>query len=496
VINTDYSEFWKKLPWRKLRKNLFRLQCRLYKAVREGDKRRIKNLQKLILRARAARFLAIRQVTQLNAGKRTAGVDGKSKLSFKEKIELEKTLRERYNNWKHRKLREIAIPKKDGSTRILKVPTIADRTWQCLIKFAIEPAHEALFHERSYGFRPGRSAHDAQKFLFVNLRSNSNGIEKRILEIDLEKCFDRISHNRLMERVIVPRNIKLGLWRCLKAGANPEFPERGVPQGGPVSPLLANIALHGIEEIHTSVRYADDMVYLLKPNDDAEEIWQKLDRFLAERGLNVKESKTRLVRSTEGFSFLGWNFKVRGNGKFECVPSKENYRAFRKKVKEIVNHSNYGAARKAEKLAPLVRGWRNYHKYCDMSRFNLWHLDHRTFQVFNKEKTMNGAKAESLVKKAFPAVSYQENRFVMVKGCKSPFDGDIVYWSKRQSKLYDGATAKALIAQKHTCGYCGLKFVEEERIHLHHLDGNHDNWKTNNLLVIHHSCHHDIHRGN
>ena len=146
------SESWEFLPWKKFQVNLFRLQKRVYKAVRAGD------LQKLILRSQAARFLAIRQVTQLNAGKKTAGVDGKLALTFKERFELEEELRLKANNWKHKGLREIPIPKKDGTKRILKVPTISDRAWQCLAKYALEPAHEATFHAQSYGFRTGRSS--------------------------------------------------------------------------------------------------------------------------------------------------------------------------------------------------------------------------------------------------------------------------------------------------------------------------------------------------
>lgn len=182
------SELWKKLPWKKLRRNLFRLQVRVYKAIRAGDKRKAKSLQKLILKSYAARMLAVRQVTQLNAGKKTAGVDGKASLTFFERINLSLWLRNHYNNWSHQKLREIPIPKKDGKTRILKVPTIADRSWQCLVKYAMEPAHEARFHARSYGFRTGRSTHDAQKVLFNNLHSKAKGITKRVLELDIEKC--------------------------------------------------------------------------------------------------------------------------------------------------------------------------------------------------------------------------------------------------------------------------------------------------------------------
>jgi RNA-directed DNA polymerase len=226
------SESWMNLPWKKFRRELFRLQNRVFKAVGVGDKRKARSLQKLILRSQASRLLAIRQVTQLNAGKKTAGIDGKKSLTFEERFALSNQLEINTNSWKHQALREIPIPKKDGTTRTLKVPTIADRAWQCMAKFALEPVHEATFHARSYGFRTGRSAHDAQKYLFDNLRSKSNGINKRVIELDIEKCFDRISHTTIMENTIAPTGLKLGIFRCLKAGTNVGFPEQGTPQGG------------------------------------------------------------------------------------------------------------------------------------------------------------------------------------------------------------------------------------------------------------------------
>ncbi|MEG3843036.1 reverse transcriptase domain-containing protein [Microcoleus sp. herbarium14] len=493
--SSNISELWKDIAWKKLCKNLFRLQKRVFKAVKVGDKRKARSLQKLILKSQAAILLAIRQVTQLNAGKKTAGIDGKTALNFEERLELAERLAKHQTNWKHQGLKEIPIPKKDGTTRMLKVPTIADRAWQCLAKFALEPAHEATFHERSYGFRTGRSAHDAQKILFLNLRSGNNGINKRVIELDIEKCFDRLSHTSIMDNLIAPSGLKLGIWRCLKAGTNVGFPDQGTPQGGVVSPLLANIALNGIEEIHTSVRYADDMIIILKPQDNAELILSRISSFLAARGMKVSEKKTKLTATTDGFDFLGWHFRVQKNGKFRSIPSVENYKAFRKKVKYIVNNSNYGATVKAEKLAPVVRGWRNYHRYCKMdgSRNSLYHIETRAFKVFNQEQNQNRYTSKSLLDKAFPAVPYSENKHVNVKGTKSPYDGDITYWSERNSKLYDGQTSKALKRQNHSCASCGLKFVGEERVHLHHVDANHDNWRRDNLVAIHESCHDYLH---
>ena len=493
--SSDASESWKNLPWKKFQKELFRLQKRVYKAIQVGDKRKATSLQRLILKSTAARAMAVRQVTQLNAGKKTAGVDGKASLKPRERLELITELSSKGSDWEHQKLREIPIPKKDGTTRPLKIPTMADRAWQCLAKYALEPAHEATFQATSYGFRTGRRAQDAQKILQINLHSHARGIEKRVIELDIEKCFERILHTGIMDRLIAPKGLKQGIFRCLKAGVNPEYPEQGTPQGGVVSPLLANVALNGIEEIHQSVRYADDMVIILKPKDDADAILDRISQFLAERGMKVSEKKTKLTATTDGFDFLGWHFKVQKNGRFRCVPSEDNYKAFLGKVKKIVNNSNYGATTKAEKLAPVVRGWKNYHRNCKMDevKFTLYHVEKRAFKVFNKEAKKNRYSAKGLLDKAFPAVPYSENRHVNVKGTKSPYDGDIAYWSERNSKLYDGETSKALKRQNHRCGKCGLKTMTDERVHLHHVDGDHSNWRRENLLAVHESCHDYIH---
>ena len=496
MTHIKYSDDWEHSDWKKFRKVVFRLQRRIFKAVREDDTAKARRLQKLILTSYAARMLAIRQVTQLNTGKKTAGIDGKKSLTFSERFQLEETLKKHTKDWHHQGLREIPILKKDGSIRLLKVPTIADRAWQCLVKYALEPAHEATFHARSYGFRPGRSTHDAQKVLFMHLRSQSNGKTKRVLELDIEKCFDRISHKAILDRVIAPEFIISGLRKCLKSGVNPKFPEQGTPQGGVVSPLLANIALNGIEQIGESVRYADDMIFILKPGESAATLLAKIERFLSQRGMNVSQKKTKVTASTDGFDFLGWHFYVqKSNGKFRSTPSMDNFKAFRKKVKDIITKSNYDTETKVSKLAPIVRGWRNYHRYCKMdgARFSLWHLAKRVHDVFLRQKNTNRHQAIKKVKLAFPTVSFSENKFINVKGNKSPFDGDLVYWSKRNSILYDGATARTLKKQEHSCGRCGLKFLETEKVELHHMDGNHNNWVDQNLMAIHRSCHQYLH---
>ena len=241
--------------------------------------------------------------------------------------------------------------------------------------------------------------------------------------------------------------------------------------------------------------WATRLVFILKPQDDADAILDRVKQFLANRGMSISQEKTRVTASTDGFDFLGWNFKVQFNGKFRSRPSVDNFKAFRQKVKHIVNNSTYGAKAKARKLAPIIRGWRNYHRHCKMdgARDSLYLLRKRTFKVFNKEPKQNRYSSKKLQDQAFPMVPYSEHRHICVKGEKSPYDGDLVYWSKRNSKHYDGLSSWIILKQDYKCGLCGLKLLSDEKVHLHHADRNHNNWKINNLLVVHESCHDYVH---
>ena len=251
-------------------------------------------------------------------------MDGKKALEPSQRLALFEVLVKNWKQWKHQPLKRVYIPKVDGTQRGLGIPTISDRAYQCLIKYALEPAAEATFNAHSYGFRPSRSCHDIQRQLFNNLNSSSNGLEKRILELDIEKCFDKIDHKFLMQSVQLPKAAKQGVFRAIKAGVRGEFPssESGTPQGGVFSPLLANIVLHGLENVDhevrlkirnggryidtiTGFRYADDVVFILKPEDDPEPLRGYIDKFLETRGLKAKEAKTKVVHSTDGFDFLG-----------------------------------------------------------------------------------------------------------------------------------------------------------------------------------------------
>ena len=504
---------WKNIPWRKLRKIVFRLQVRIFKAQKNGNERLVRKLQKLLLSSKAAKLLAIRQVTQLNLGKKTAGVDGKKALETSERLELYKELTNNWKQWEHQPLKRVWIPKADGTQRGLGIPTIADRAYQCLIKYALEPVAEAEFKAESYGFRPGRSCHDAHKRIYNSLSSQANGITKRILEIDIEKCFDKIDHNFIMEAVKLPRAAKAGLFRAIKAGVKGEFPSStsGTPQGGVISPLLANIALNGLEDVGhqvrykvtrtrksvetiTGIRYADDVVFILKPEDDAGAVRESTESFLKARGLRVKEAKTRLVKSTEGFDFLGWNFCVRPNGKFIATPSKKSLETIKAKVKAVIKDSRYPIEERITKCGSIIRGWRNYHKYCDMIKHDLWLLNHWVWKFIRKQGSYDRNRTNQAIKQAFPKVTEAAYSFCKVKGEKSPFDGDTEYWSKRENANYTGTTRRLLKKQNQICTHCKLKFFSGDIVEVHHIDGNHQNWKANNVEALHRECH--LHQAN
>jgi len=248
----------------------FRLQKRIYQAARRNDIKRVHNLQRLLLRSWSARCLAVRRGTQDNRGKKTPRVDGVASLTPRQRRQMVEQLRDLSH--KPAPLRRVYIPKPGRSDewRPLAIPTLFDRAYQTLIKLALEPEWEARFEPNSYGFRPGRSPHDAIEAIFNCIRLKP----KYVLDADITKCFDRISHQALLQKLHTIRPIEHLVRGWLKAGILDHghyiFPQVGTPQGGPLSPLLANVALHGLETaLHQAapaqsppgvIRYADDFV--------------------------------------------------------------------------------------------------------------------------------------------------------------------------------------------------------------------------------------------
>ena len=272
---------WRDVPWPRLEVQAYKLQTRIYRAAQRGDKTVVNQLQKTLIASRSAKYLAVRKVTQDNRGKNTAGIDGRKSLSPTERLELAETLS---LSDKSSPVKRVWIPKpgKDEK-RPLGIPTIEERAKQALVKMALEPEWEAKFEAHSYGFRPGKSAHDAVKAIQHSIKQK----DKYVLDADISKCFDKIDHQKLLDKVDTFPSLRRQIKAWLKAGiieGNSWYPtSEGTPQGGIISPLLANIALHGMEQhlqkvlprrcptingkkldIKTPflVRYADDFVVL------------------------------------------------------------------------------------------------------------------------------------------------------------------------------------------------------------------------------------------
>ncbi|NEQ21655.1 MAG: group II intron reverse transcriptase/maturase, partial [Microcoleus sp. SIO2G3] len=327
---------WNKINWKKIQRMVFKLQKRIHKAAQRGDVKAMRRLQKTLMKSWYAKLLATRQVTQDNVGKKTAGVDGVKCLSYAQRLALAKNLG---TTGKVKPTRRIWIPKPGtDEKRPLGIPVMADRANQALAKLALEPQWEAKFEPNSYGFRPGRAAHDAIEAIYLAIHGKS----KYVLDADISKCFDNIDHQKLLSKLNTYPSMKRMIRHWLKAGfmdGQDIFPtEAGTPQGGVISPLLANIALHGMEEVVKEyantlptrrnhgkkqnrnalslIRYADDFVIIHEDINVVLGAKAVIEGFLKDIGLELKPSKTRICHTFEdyegekpGFDFLGFNIR-------------------------------------------------------------------------------------------------------------------------------------------------------------------------------------------
>jgi group II intron reverse transcriptase/maturase len=469
------NEPWSEIDWKAIEISVFRLQKRIYRASLEGNSGKVKKLQRLLLKSRAAMLLAIRQVTQLNTGKKTPGIDGKANLNEAERIQLTEELQRKSRIWDHKEVRRIFIPKKNGEKRPLGIPTIADRAWEALIKLALEPAAEAEFHPKSYGFRPGRTAWDAAEDIFLSTKSRATNFSGKILELDIEKCFDKIDHKYLMQKICLPPQYKMGVWRTLKAGVivgfNKEETTEGTPQGGVFSPLFANIALNGIEEIGRCIRYADDMIFVIQKKENPVKMRKQIDQELQKRGLEVKESKTRISDMTKGFDFLGFNFRLIGKPaiKSKRFPVKDWLKGIKRKINHILKEP-LNDEMKVGKIHRICRGKIQYYKYCDLEpvRGQWWRLDDKIYKRFGIGVT---------------PLEYNSTGYFKIKGNKSPFDGDTAYWINRMQKKYDGVHRKLIKSQDTKCPMCNLRLRVTDDIHVHHVNKDHSDSRWQNLQI-------------
>ena len=377
--SSDHASHWDRIDWGQCQRHVRRLQARIVKATREGRWGKVKTLQWLLTHSFAGRALAVKRVTD-NQGKNTPGVDRVTWRTPAAKLKVIESLQRR--GYRPQPLRRVYIPKANGKQRPLGIPTMKDRAMQALYLLALEPIAETTGDPNSYGFRPERSTADAVRQGFNVL---SRGCSAQwILEGDIKGCFDHISHDWMLRHILTDRTV---LQKWLKAGYVENrmlFPtEAGTPQGGIISPTLANLVLDGLETLLTQhfpreqwkdgkrwspkvnlVRYADDFII----TGDSRELLEKevrplVEQFLQERGLALSPDKTRITHIEEGFDFLGQNLRKYG-GKPLVKPSKKNMHGFLEKVRGIID-ANKSVSQEIliGLLDPVIRGWANYHRH-------------------------------------------------------------------------------------------------------------------------------------
>jgi RNA-directed DNA polymerase len=544
LYHTRHTESWKTIPWTKCHRIVFRLQMRIYRASHRGDFQRVHSLQRLLLRSWSARCLATRQVSQDNRGKRTPGVDGVASLTPRQRCRMVDRLHDLDS--KPDAIRRVYIEKTNSpDLRPLGIPVMFDRTRQALVRLVLEPEWEAQFEQNCYGFRPGRCQHDAIAAIFNFIRLKP----KWVWDADLEKCFDKIAHQPLIEKLnTFPRLEKL-IRGWLKAGivdaGQISYPEAGTPQGGVVSPLLMNAALHGLEEYLTRlcrhrnkpavIRYADDLVIMHEDRNMLQKLITGAEEWLADLGLRFKPSKSRIVHTLHqygnqkpGFDFLGFNIRQYPVGQFHTrtfraeagfktiiKPSDNAQKRQRKKVKDIIRkHRGNHQAALIRELNPTIRGWSRYYRTC-VSKEVFNHLDvwllralHQWARHRHPHKSQ-GWRWQRYWKPRKQHMAFTDGnrylniytntkieRHIKVSGTRSIYDGDWLYWGIRLNKtpMYPKRKTNLLKRQRGKCLHCGLRFIDGNVLEVHHRNGDHLDNRYDNLWLLHAHCHDEVHR--
>lgn len=447
---------WKAIDWPQVRQTVRRLQMRIAKATQAGKHRKAKALQWLLTHSRPAKLLAVHRVTT-NRGAKTPGVDKVIWRTDKQKVQAALNLKR--HGYRPKPKRRHYIPKPNGKLRPLSIPTMHDRAMEALYALGLAPIAEVLADRNSYGFREGRRCADALEQCFTVLSRKTSS--PWVLEGDIRACFDEISHEWLLEHVPMDK-FMLRAW--LKAGyweKGQLFPTTaGTPQGGLVSPILANLTLDGMEQtvkalgkrkdkIHF-VRYADDFVVTGTTRELLEQkVKPALTAFLKQRGLELSEQKTVITSITEGFNFLGHTVRKYGD-KLLITPAKSKVQNLRQKISLMIK-SALGLSQEAllRKLNPLLRGWASYYRN-GASKRTFSKLDYHVYRRINRWTTRrhpkkskawkrrkyfsadgeSGAfsvrvttqKGESRVLKLYRMASTLIQRHLKVRGVAHPYD--------------------------------------------------------------------------
>jgi RNA-directed DNA polymerase len=409
TVNPSHTDVaWDSIDWDQAATYVRKLRQAIFRATKEGDLSKVRTLQRIMLRSFENRAVSVRRVTQVNQGKKTAGVDGQVVTTPEAQGQLVKQLGE-YELWKPMPARRVYIPKANGKQRPLGIPVVVDRAIQAMVKNALEPYWEAKFEDSSYGFRPGRGCHDAIERIF-NLAS-AKGNRRWVLDADIKGAFDNIDHDKLLNLIgNFPAREMIRAW--LKAGYMEEGvfhdTESGTPQGGVISPLLANIAFHGMEEalgiryrMHNNrsyatelhprslglVRYADDFVVFCRTQDEAEQAKRTLESWFRERGLTFSPEKTRIVNLDDGFDFLGFNIRQyvvsdsQSGYRLLIKPNTKSVESIKRTLKQTF-HDRRGFRVDAVvgTVNPIIRGWANYFR-AGVAAEVFRHLDHYLYTL-------------------------------------------------------------------------------------------------------------------
>lgn len=537
-------EHWHHIDWGLVNRNVRGTQVRIAKAVQAGQWRRVYSLQRWLTRSFCARALAVKRVTE-NSGKRTSGVDGRLWATPKAKWKAIDDLKRR--GYRPSPLRRVYIPKRNGKSRALGIPTMKDRAMQALYLLALSPVSETLADGNSYGFREGRCTQDA--IVHCHTLLNRQRSPRWVLEADIKGCFDHISHDWLLSHIPMDRNV---LHQWLSAGVVDlgqwQATEEGTPQGGIISPTLANLTLDGLQRLLAErfgdttskrgkknqvrmVRYADDFVITGRsPELLQDEVQPLVQEFLSERGLELSEEKTHVTAIEDGFDFLGWNVRRYGN-KVLVKPSKANIAAIKSKLKELIHKLRPAPqATLVNALNPVIRGWALYHRsqvasdaFSELDAYifrRLWYwarrrhpkkgarwVKNRYFRKVGKrqwtfaydEVRKNG---DPMVYQLFYATDVKIKRHVKIRSDANPYDPEEeTYFERRLAQSMENSLTgrrrlRALwIRQKGLCPACQVLIDQVTGWHVHHLHprakgGSNQN---SNLVLMHPTCHMKLH---